>query len=909
MGLNVKRGSLLWRIPSWKMKLNIYRAAATKRPKRLRISCALILLICAKAHAQFYAPDTEFHDKAQRLFVVEAARVLAWRENLEGERIAEIKYTVDLDGRRTTTWSLTCLDDKGQAVKQFRVNYPETLLSQGPGFYRKVFKQVWIRGTWRAASNLDSTELNEAYWNGAELNGMSREEGLHAAFKLIGPKPSLPEGKYAPVLAGLLAHEPMPSLCGGFTMDAMLLARGAAWLAFSESMLKDASSAADENWAPILFMAGRENAAAALWKDKIKAGQGKQNQATLFQWWDFFLRQPKARAAFEFVTDPKQRRFGMPMMTYYSRLEGLGNPLAEVLVPLYGKNLESFSKLYNYGGFLEASTSVGGGRLLEGAWPAIFRQEWVNTLRDFPASAHDYNGYADKLKAISSSNSPAHPNESELSLAGLSEVAPLLELGYEQGTGSLIPVATVTARDLLNYGWEMNGLQMGARYYFVRRKWCIPDLAETIYQRGTRDIGGQAPFFPGNLQGKVFNLQETLYRLQMVDDLGWRVNVDIQPFAKDPSNGDGARLFYKRCWLRPYEIRWQSWVLAKANLPDEQLQVMQRYHAECGPKSDVLTLEYLGDWFTDKDFDARPKLKQLREQIAEAAAEPTELQVTALYHKRYAGLANAEKAQDYEKIFWENPDCRLQQDVFNNYISGGAWKSAKRFYTQVRNVVSRDVEFSNMLAPQAWMMGFLTGDEDLMDMALEDSDTGSYSSMVTAIWHAAAHERTDEMEKQLDGLIERYESEEGPRSQGRMIKSFIPLIPALKNPKDPLHGDALDHFGKSENGVLFRWILIREYKLSVEDAIRFLGGKETDLLRRILVLHLQNDKGPMHQAFFDYISAGGNRGAGRPLVTWAAGELQNLPSTFQQVDLKPPGVKSIQQAVSEKLHELSSAAK
>jgi len=895
--------------PILENEMNIYRTASTKSLKWLWISCSLTVFIRANANAQFYAPDTEYHDKAQRLFVVEATRVLAWRENLQGEHIAEIKYTVDLDTKRTITWSLTCLNDKGLAVKQFRVNYPESLLSQGPGFYRKVFKQIWTRGKWRASSNLDSTELNEAYWSGAELNGMSREEGLRAAFKLTGPKPSLPEAQYAPVLAGLLAHLPMPSLCGGFTMDAMLLARGAAWLAFSESMLKDINSAADENWTPILFMAGRENAAAALWKDKIKAGQGKQNQGTLFEWWDFFLRRPKARTAFEFVTVPKQRRFGMPMMTYYSRLEGLGNSLAEVLVPLYGDDMESFSKLYNYGGFLEVSTSVGGGRLLEGAWPAIFRQEWVKTMRDFPASAIDYKGYADRLKAISPSNPLEHPKEADLSLAGLSEAAPLLELGYEQGTGSLIPVATVTARDLLNYGWEMNGLQMGARYIFVGRSWGIPDLAETIYQRGTRDIDGQAPFFPGNLQGKVFNLQETLYRLQMVDDLGWRVDVDIQPFAKDTSNADGARLFFKRCWLRPYEVSWQSWALAKAKLPDDLLQVMQRYHAECGPKSDVLTLEYLRDCFIDRDFDDRPKLEQFREQLAESASEPTGLQVASLYRKRYAGLANAEKAHDYEKIFWENPDCNLEQDVFNNYISGGAWKSAKRFYTQVRKVVSRDVKFSNILAPQAWMMGFLTGDEDLMDMALEDSNTGSYSSMMTAIWHDAAHERTDEMKKQLDELIERYESEQGPRSQGRMMKSFIPLIPALKNPKDPQHGDALDHFGKSENGILLRWILIQKYKLSVEDAIRFLGGKETDLLRRILVLYLLNDKGPMHQAFFDYISGGGNRGAGRPLVTWATGQLQNLPSTFQEVDLKPPGAKSIQQAVLEKLRELNSATK
>jgi len=40
-----------------------------------------MFLLTISSFAQFYAPETEFHDRVQRFFPVEAARVLAWRAN------------------------------------------------------------------------------------------------------------------------------------------------------------------------------------------------------------------------------------------------------------------------------------------------------------------------------------------------------------------------------------------------------------------------------------------------------------------------------------------------------------------------------------------------------------------------------------------------------------------------------------------------------------------------------------------------------------------------------------------------------------------------------------------------------------------------------------------------------------
>ena len=55
--------------------------------KIFRLILVFIFGFLTAARAQFYAPDTEFHDKAQRLFVVEATRILAWREMRAARRL------------------------------------------------------------------------------------------------------------------------------------------------------------------------------------------------------------------------------------------------------------------------------------------------------------------------------------------------------------------------------------------------------------------------------------------------------------------------------------------------------------------------------------------------------------------------------------------------------------------------------------------------------------------------------------------------------------------------------------------------------------------------------------------------------------------------------------------------------
>src|SRR5438105_4683149 len=102
----------------------------------------VLLALGVFARAQFYAPDTDFHDMAQRTFPVEAARVLAWQRNRDGAKIAEVKFDVQTTAARETVWTIRWLDAGGQPIREKTVRYPESLLLAGPEFFRDVFRQL-----------------------------------------------------------------------------------------------------------------------------------------------------------------------------------------------------------------------------------------------------------------------------------------------------------------------------------------------------------------------------------------------------------------------------------------------------------------------------------------------------------------------------------------------------------------------------------------------------------------------------------------------------------------------------------------------------------------------------------------------------------------------------------------------
>jgi hypothetical protein len=649
-----------------------------------------------------------------------------------------------------------------------------------------------------------------------------------------------------------------------------------------------------------MFIGGRQFAAADLWAESVPAGTSvAAPMSEFYAWWDLFLRPVPSRDVFLFATDARHLPFAMPMLAYRARTQGLDGTLAELVYSLYGNNRRMLYGLHNYARYFALNTSIGGGRILEGLWPALFRSAWVDTLRAFKPGRFDYTGYQPLLGAVTNAGLLATGGDDDCSLAGLKQTTPLIETGYEQGEGKLIPVGTVTARDLMNYGWEMNSLQMGARYHFVLRSWGVEDLAKKIFDEATRDIRGLSPFFEGDLQRDSPNLQPTLLRLQMVDDLAQSVKVSGQPFSADMNNAEAARLFYKRCWLRPYDVRWQAWTLNMANQADEMTQMLARYHRECGPMSDLRSMAYLSS-ISQQKIDQVANLKDLRNQLANSVPVPVPIKIDILGDGMFPNMSRLEQYRKLEQLFWEYPDYQIEHKVIKDYIHVCAFDSVKRFYFQMRKLIESDVQFSNLTGPFLWAVGFMQKDEELMRTAMEDSDTGSYQAILLAFWNSAAHDDDEGMSREMDYLIERYESKAGTESTGRILKGFVPLLPALKDPKHPDHGKALDYFGKRNEGQVLRTILVLRCGLSTNDAIRFLGGQETDRYRNVLMTYLLKDKERMKVVFADY-EKNTVSDVRWVMAKWMYHDLVDGSASVEDKDLSVPGATSIRQAVLEKL--------
>jgi hypothetical protein len=239
-----------------------------------------------------------------------------------------VGYDVTTKADQSTIWEVRWLDRSGKAVKTAKVSYSAELLKSGPEFYRSVFKQLCL-ADWRHGMGLESRDSVEAYWRGAARIATSRETSLERAWEVLKESDKNPGSPWIPELAGMLAHTPLPGYAEVVSLDRVLLARGAAWLAFAENL---SSAKLDVLWAPILFQAGRERAAARIWQAATPA----KLEASTFpqEGWNIWLRQPRSPEVFLFATTPTNLPMAMPMLAYEIRVNGTGKTLAELMPQL-----------------------------------------------------------------------------------------------------------------------------------------------------------------------------------------------------------------------------------------------------------------------------------------------------------------------------------------------------------------------------------------------------------------------------------------------------------------------------------------------------------------------------------------------------------------------------------------------
>jgi hypothetical protein len=854
-----------------------------------------VCFLPSTGRSQFYAPDTEYHDPVQRLFVVEAARVLAWWMDPSGTNLAEVTYSTTTKPDQSTVWEIRWLSGKGAPVKVGTISYDAAVLKQGPEFYRAVFKELWLKD-WKNPPSLDIHETTEAFWRGAARMGVSREASLQAAQELIRGRDKTPERKWMPELAGLLTHASLPGYGVMTTLDRVILARGAAWLAFAEYLT---SARLDALWAPVLFQAGRERPAAQLWQASVPT---KMEQATSQQeGWNMWLRQPSSKDVFLFATGSNNVAMAMPMLAYDARVNGSGKTLAE-LMPIIVGSPGQLAALHNYAPLFATSTSISGGRILEGAWPVYSRRAWLDLLSAWSPAANDYSSYLKTLGEATNAVRKALEErpETDPSLVGVRELAPLLALAHTEGVGKLVPTPVATARDLLNYGWEQTGWQMGARYSFVRFRWGVPELAEPIYKIVTGNAEGLMPFFSRERDAKIQNYRECLKRLQLVEGLCHLVGFSTPPTDSDDETLEGARLFVKRAWMRPLDFDWQARALWDMNAITNIPELILSLHEQGGCFAASEALGYLAP-LKREALRQVPQGAQLKYSLAESLPQPTVLKVKAMFDEKFRDMDNFSRGQEYERLYWQNPDAGLEGRVIHNYLASASFKSARRFYSQARANFEDPVAFSSGAGAELFVAGYCIDDAELRKQAMEDSSSGSYVDMAMHLWEAAIHDQSTELANGVNELVERYEDAKGADAPAKRLRKFLPLLPALRDPTHASRREALEFFGKDGSWTILRFIWIEKFKLPVQDAIVLLGGRENSPLNQVIIAYLEKDQRKALGALNQLIAAGSTRGEQDVLALCLYNRLHPVSPPHEEPDLKPAGATTIRQAVLEKL--------
>jgi hypothetical protein len=179
--------------------------------------------------------------------------------------------------------------------------------------------------------------------------------------------------------------------------------------------------------------------------------------------------------------------------------------------------------------------------------------------------------------------------------------------------------------------------------------------------------------------------------------------------------------------------------------------------------------------------------------------------------------------------------------VISYYSQAGAFPAARRFYLRARTNFLDTVAVSQGIGQSAFVLGYCLHDPQLRQLALEDSASASSGDMMLHIWDAALRNDRTALKEITEEMIERYEPKAGADSRARRLREFLPLLDALVDAAHPRHKEAIDHFGNYNGWVFLRWIWIEKFKLSKEDAIAFLGGREASPAVHPLVCALEQD--------------------------------------------------------------------
>jgi len=852
----------------------------------------LLLGVAGRMEGQFYAPETSFHDLGQRRYPVECLRVmLAWRETVD-ERVLRdrtVEFRLDVTNG-LHRWNLTFTPEAGREPRLVTVEYPDTLLRQGSEFYRKVATQVAQQLEIRSAAGAGN--FSDAYWIGAARSQPARESSLTNAFALADALTASNSVSTAAQLAGLLAHACPPPQAGRVTLDGLMLARAAAWLALAETL---SAHLEDALWTPLLYQSGRGPGADAAWKSR-PAGWTNQASARL---WDVRMSRPNTQTIYVAACDTPAASLAAALLFENAMNENTW-PLLEDALPIIFPGRAGRWSLHNYAPLAAMRGSVGmGHQFSPGA--STQRLEWLDLLRR-RSSDPEFGRFRDAITSCSrrlQEQLKVRPT-TDVALVGVEAMAPLYRLAEESSTGPLRATPVATMSDLAGYGWEMAGWQLGARYRFLEDRYGSPEDARPVKTACLQTMESWSPFFEVSREGDETR-RAAMDRLQYVTETLRFAGQKIPPFSGDgaPDPALTAQRFLRACWLEPLHIARYSMLLSAGGLSSEASPTLERLLDEGGFLQVAPLLTYLAGRNTAQMKKSYPELIPLRHRVATEAPQPNlntfeVLQIGDHSHDR--GLT---WAQDSERLYWKNTDSGLEETVFDAYALAGHPGEARRFYFRVRSHLGDPVKVSNNIGEKAWLVGFALQDRKLMEAALEDSASGSASDLQMQAWNAAVRGDVAAFRAAVRDRLERYPDSKN-RYHWERILQFAELLPALAKANHPDRQKALDYFGRDGTATMLRWIWIHHYNLPTADAIRFLGGREPDAIRKVWACVLVKDLPAADAAVAELQKSAAGRGPYALVAVHARDQLKGLPGNLAP-DVMPAGVRFTRDLVKERV--------
>lgn len=768
----------------------------------------VLALSAQSAFAQRYLPHVIMHDPAQRLFPVEAARVMAWMMNQKASKTSEVRGRIESQQDGGATWTLTWHSANGDEMARSVVTYDAGTLDSGAAHFRQGWRQMAAGFGFAATANPEKLEtVAAAFWKGfsGELSRMTAVTSLE---KWSGLEQAPEKAVQAAELAGRLARVARPMLAGTCTLDHVCLSRAAAWLCHAESV---AGVELPREWAVLSYLAGREIPASKAWKAaKVTA----RDQLPAWRWFDAVLTSypMTLRDMCKLAAKPGMRDEGLLFMLGHARMEsGQVQALSNVMSLLYRESLPRHADTVQVLMDRFTFTTLRPACFMLGQ---VQLQEWLQAM-----SGQLQPGGDDIVNQVAEQ---AEPLVEELRrLTDLNEVVKRAGGMITLAAGHrplMRPLASVSADDLMVHGWEITLVNWRQIYDFLDTQLGVPQEAAK-FAEAVKKHAPSLEFAMQRLDTKeAREAKKPTSWLEYLDEESLHRALADEYGKPDPKTG--KRLRFQGPLLHNFYMRgngaYRHWLLAHGSpaLLAYGTRRAAKLVEQGGENSIAQALRFI-QWQTSTP----ESLERLTDNELPILARLEEACPNAFFIQRRMLLRRLEneKADDLtraaalEKSYWQAPGYNDVGLVMEHYLAGNAPSAAIRFYQQAREIGGDSVYFSNIEAPMRWALAWWQKDATAMQGAAQDSPSYSARDLEKQAIHEFCQPGHGKAAEIIRAYAERYG---GTGSSTAWLGEMLPLFEALKKPDDPKHEEAWKVLLQGDAHAHLQFILLRQAGIS-----------------------------------------------------------------------------------------------